>query len=119
MKSSTRVVFGTSLAMAVRFSTLEGDNGTETLGPNVMWIGTHLRTITPEDAHNASPDIPKILEENGVSGPRCSGTRASSRIQVESCTRVAATRVVSVEFEQSGGSETELYDTSRDCQYRK
>ena len=50
-----------------RFVT-HGEDEKDTLGPIVIWIATHPGTTTTETAHDASPDILKLLEDNGVKG---------------------------------------------------
>ncbi|KAG9097362.1 hypothetical protein FRC06_007623 [Ceratobasidium sp. 370] len=53
--------------MAVRFSSPNA-TGKVTLGPIIIWIGTHAGTTTPDTAHNVSPDILSILGEHGING---------------------------------------------------
>ncbi|KZV67002.1 hypothetical protein PENSPDRAFT_636316 [Peniophora sp. CONT] len=57
-----------SAIMAARFVTNGGEDGKNTRGPIVIWIGTHLDTTTAEDAHKTSPDILTLLVANGVEG---------------------------------------------------
>lgn len=52
---------------ATRFSARDGA-GKTTLGPLVVWIGTHYGTTTAEAARDASPAILRILHDHGVSG---------------------------------------------------
>ena len=51
----------------VRFTT-EHEDGKKTLGPIVIWIAAHPGTTTTQNAHDVSPDILHILEDNGVNG---------------------------------------------------
>lgn len=56
-----------SAIKAARFVT-HGEDGKDTLGPVVIWIATHPTTTTAENAHDASPGILALLEDNGVEG---------------------------------------------------
>ena len=49
------------------FSIHEGE-GKKTLGPIVIWITTHPNTTSAKNAHDASPEILKILKEHNVHG---------------------------------------------------
>ena len=56
-----------SAIKAARFVT-HGEDGTDTLGPIVIWIATYPTTTTAETAHDASPEILALLKGNGVEG---------------------------------------------------
>ncbi|KAF9472047.1 hypothetical protein BDN70DRAFT_887451 [Pholiota conissans] len=50
-----------------RFTTFEED-GKETVGPVVIWIGVHPGSTSAYTAHEASQEILELLEKNGVEG---------------------------------------------------
>ena len=59
-----------SAIQAARFAT-HGEDEKDTVGPIVIWIATHLTTTTAENAHDTSPDILALLEDNWSQG--CGG----------------------------------------------
>ncbi|KAF5370697.1 hypothetical protein D9758_002097 [Tetrapyrgos nigripes] len=48
-----------------RFVT-HGEDGKETLGPVVIWVGAYPGSTSADTAHEVSQDILKLLEKNGV-----------------------------------------------------
>ena len=56
-----------SAVKAARFFT-HGEDEKGSLGPIVIWIATHPKTTTAENAHDVSPDIISLLETFGVKG---------------------------------------------------
>ncbi|KAJ6463332.1 hypothetical protein C8R45DRAFT_1220189 [Mycena sanguinolenta] len=62
----TRKIRYSALKTARFLSQSEGQE--DSFGPIVIWIATHPRTTTAENAHDVSPDILAILEANGVKG---------------------------------------------------
>jgi len=56
-----------SAVKAARFFT-HGEDEKGCLGPIVIWIATHPKTTTAENAHDVSPDIISLLETFGVKG---------------------------------------------------
>ena len=64
-----------SAIQAAHFITHGGDEK-NTVGPIVIWIATHLTTTTTENAHDSSPGILTLLEDNwsqGCGGRMCEG----------------------------------------------
>lgn len=49
----------------VRFVT-DGEDGEETLGPVVIWVGVYPGSTSADTAHEASQDILRVLEKNGI-----------------------------------------------------
>lgn len=56
-----------SAVKAARFFT-HGEDGKGSLGPIVVWIATHPKTTTAENAHDVSPDIIGLLATVEVEG---------------------------------------------------
>ncbi|KAB5591247.1 hypothetical protein CTheo_5329 [Ceratobasidium theobromae] len=56
-----------SALKTARFS-IRDEGGNDKRGPIVIWIATHPSTTTPEDAHNITPAILSLLEDNRVEG---------------------------------------------------
>ena len=56
-----------AFVLPVRIFT-HAEDGKGSLGPIVIWIATHPRTTTAQDAHAASPYIIHLLEKVGVEG---------------------------------------------------
>ena len=59
-----RKVRYSSISVA-RFAT-EGEDGEETLGPVVIWVGVYPGSTSADIAHEVSQKILELLEENGV-----------------------------------------------------
>ena len=56
-----------SAIQAARFVT-HGEDDKDTVGPIVIWIATHPTTTAAENAHDASPGILALLEDNWSPG---------------------------------------------------
>jgi hypothetical protein len=52
---------------AARFVT-HGEDGEETLGPVVIWVGVYPGSTSADTAHEVSQNILDLLEKNGVMG---------------------------------------------------